>query len=96
METDHYCLAAQEPWIIGVLATHCLLLVLVLVFRKNWNLNMIIMVAAGMLLKIMSLPFTQIMLQMLLLSICQLVYLTQAGEQYCTMQHLYVPSTTAL
>ncbi|CAK0787368.1 hypothetical protein CVIRNUC_010588 [Coccomyxa viridis] len=36
-----------EPWIIGVLATHCLLLVLVLVFRKNWNLNMIIMVAAA-------------------------------------------------
>ena len=37
----------QEPWIIGLLASHLLLLVLVLVFRKSWNLNLIIMVSAG-------------------------------------------------
>ena len=37
----------QELWIIGVLASHLLLLLSVLVFRKSWNLNLIIMVSAG-------------------------------------------------
>ncbi len=43
-------MSLQEPWIIGLLACHLLLLVLVLVFRKSWNLNLVIMVSAGELL----------------------------------------------
>ena len=60
-ECDCHFLAAQEPWIIGLLATQCLLLVLVLVYRKNWNLNMVIMVAAGKLLMNMDFASVQTM-----------------------------------
>lgn len=43
-----HVVALQEPWIICLLATHLLLLIMVLVFRRSWNLNLIIMVSAGM------------------------------------------------
>lgn len=40
-------LLVQEPWLIGLLTFQALLLGSVIVFRKSWNYNLIVLILAG-------------------------------------------------
>lgn len=39
--------AAQEPWLLGVLALQALLFLSVIVFRKHANYNLFVLILAG-------------------------------------------------
>ncbi len=46
----------QEPWLIALLALQALLLISVILFRKSWNFNLVVLVLAGMLYSSSSVP----------------------------------------